>query len=901
MPLPLSCQAPDIATFKAMLDQAPSATALLSPAGEITYANAAFAELHDESVELLPGRSIRDLIDENDQDDFFGEIRRLAAGECETTGVESLNAGIPRKTRYRLSPRRDESGELSAVILYGQRVGSVHVEPLPELTLDTAQALFEKSPIPMWVFDVQSLRFLSVNRACLQHYGYTRDEFLGMTTREIRPSGEIPKLLSALMDINSAPYPGTHWIHRRKDGSTFMAEVFATPIRFRSREARLVLSFDVTRRVESERALMERNTMLEALGDNIPGGAVYQIMQDGPERFRFTFFSAGFQRLFQMDPGAVIADPQVLLRAIHRDDWGAYAAAQARSMRDKTPFDHEFRHVTPDGEVKWVPCLCAPRELPDGRVAWDGVVTEITERKATEERLRRQEELLRSVGDNLPGGVIYQYVSEADGSGRYTYLSAGVEKISECSREDMMAGRVRLRDLMAPEERDRIVRTGQSAGNPQSITDTEVSVRLPSGRERIWHVRSAIHRNENGAVTWDGVILDVTDRRKLESQVQQAQKYQSVSVLAGGIAHDFNNLLTGVLGYAELATAETPTDLPAHEYLTEIGISARRAADLCKQMLAYAGKGRLVRGSTDLSGLVREMTRLLRTAISRKTVLQLNLTEGLPSVEGDATQLRQVVMNLITNASESLEEKPGVIIIRTGLMSADSQFFRATVLREDLPQGTYAFLEVEDTGCGMSPETQARIFEPFFTTKFSGRGLGLAALLGIVRSHRGAVRVSSEAGRGTTIRIVLPVQAATSETATPTPGPELPKIKTGPVLLIDDEESVRNIARTVLEKEGFLVTVAEDGEAGLEAFRNAGGEFLLVLTDLTMPKLTGLETLIALREARPDARVVLMSGYGESEVLGRYGQYGFTGFLQKPFAPLELMHAIEKAVRTPNP
>ncbi|WP_020471000.1 PAS domain-containing hybrid sensor histidine kinase/response regulator [Zavarzinella formosa] len=761
----------DPALFRVLADQSPAPTSLIWPTGEITYVNPAFLALHEQPAGQLIGQTIFGIIDSEDQAALQEELRRLAARECDTAGVEVRlppPSAAHQRIRYRIAPIRDDGGNLTAVMVFGQAVGVINPKPVSEPSLDVAQALFDKSPIPMWVFDIESLRFLNVNRACLNRYGHTREEFLQLTTKDIRPPEEIPKLLSAMTDITSVPYPATRWIHQCKDGSNFVAEVFATPIQFGNRPARLVLSFDVTDRILAERALQERTTMLEALGDNLPAGA------------------------------------------------------------------------------------------------------------------------------------IYQYISEPDGKGRYTHVSAGVEQISELKAEDLLAGRVRLRDLIpAPEDHERILRAGEQATDQSTISDTEVSARLPSGRERIWHIRSAIRRRPDNSIVWDGVILDVTDRRKLETQMRQAQKFQSVSVLAGGIAHDFNNLLTGVLGFSELAAAETPTDHPTHEYLTEIGTAARRAAELCKQMLAYAGKSRLTREPTDLTALVRDMTRLLRAAISRKSELQLNLDEELPPVEGDATQLRQVVMNLVTNASESLEEKPGLIIVRTGLMKADSGFFRSTIMREDLPTGTYAYLEVTDTGHGMTAETQSRIFEPFFTTKFSGRGLGLSALIGIVRSHRGAVRVTSEPGRGSTFRIVLPVVAAASGLETPPAGQRLPRPGIGPVLVIADVESVRNLARMTLEKAGMAVMVTGDGNAGVVAFREAGGKFPVVLTDLTMPKLSGLETLTALRAMKADVRVILMSSHGETEMRDHYAECGFDGFLQKPFSPDNLLRAIEGAMIRP--
>jgi signal transduction histidine kinase len=259
------------------------------------------------------------------------------------------------------------------------------------------------------------------------------------------------------------------------------------------------------------------------------------------------------------------------------------------------------------------------------------------------------------------------------------------------------------------------------------------------------------------------VIRDIADRKRADDErrqwdrkLQEAQKLESIGVLAGGLAHDFNNLLTPILSYADLAAATLDAEAPAAPMMREIDRAARRAADLVSQMLAYAGKGRLVIEPFDLSALVRDMGQLLEALISRKAELQPQLAAGLPAVEGDAGQVRQIIMNLVTNAADSFGDLPGIIRVRTGLCYADRQELRAAQHGEDLPEGPYAFLEVSDTGCGIAPKNLARIFEPFFTTKFAGRGLGLAAVSGIVRGHKGAIHVTSEPGRGTTFRVLFP-------------------------------------------------------------------------------------------------------------------------------------------------
>ncbi|HYR59022.1 MAG TPA: response regulator, partial [Chthoniobacteraceae bacterium] len=351
----------------------------------------------------------------------------------------------------------------------------------------------------------------------------------------------------------------------------------------------------------------------------------------------------------------------------------------------------------------------------------------------------------------------------------------------------------------------------------------------------------------------------------------------------GGIAHDFNNLLTGVLGNASLARMDLPADSPVQTYLAQIEVSATRAADLCKQMLAYSGKGRFVVKNIDLNALIEDTTRLLEVSISKRAVLKFQLAAGLPAVLGDATQLRQVIMNLVINASEAIGDKSGFISICSGMTRADRAYLAGAYFASDLAEGDYIYIDVADNGGGMSPEVQARIFDPFFTTKFTGRGLGLAAVLGIVRGHKGALKVFSEQGWGTTFKILLPCAEGVAEAAEAETTPAAGWRGEGRVLVVDDEETVRVTTARMFEACGFSTQLAADGREGFEQFQSANGDFALVVLDLTMPHMDGEEAFRAITEMKPDARVLLMSGFNEQEAIARFTGKGLAGFVQKPF------------------
>jgi PAS domain S-box-containing protein len=386
------------------------------------------------------------------------------------------------------------------------------------------------------------------------------------------------------------------------------------------------------------------------------------------------------------------------------------------------------------------------------------------------------------------------------------------------------------------------------------------------------------------------------ERREFETQIQLAQKLESLGVLAGGIAHDFNNLLTGILGNADLAMMEIGPDTSVAGHLKEIKTTAERAADLSRQMLAYSGRGSFVIEPIALNSLVTEMVHLLEVSISKKVVMRYDLDDALPEMVGDVTQIRQVIMNLITNASDAIGDEEGLITISTGWMNCERADFAGVYLDDQLEEGAYVYLEVADTGCGMDDETRRRVFDPFFTTKFTGRGLGLASALGIIRGHKGAVRVDSKVGKGTRFRVLFP---AGGEPAAKPVSEELPEVEWdggGTVLVVDDEEAIREVGTLMLEQAGFGVITACDGAEAVGVYRDRADEIACVLLDLTMPRLGGEETYRELKQIRDDVCVVLSSGYSELEVGERFEGQGIAGFVQKPYLAVELVARVREAI-----
>ncbi|MEQ9400726.1 MAG: response regulator [Longimicrobiales bacterium] len=386
------------------------------------------------------------------------------------------------------------------------------------------------------------------------------------------------------------------------------------------------------------------------------------------------------------------------------------------------------------------------------------------------------------------------------------------------------------------------------------------------------------------------------ERRKLEDQLNHNQRLESLGVLAGGIAHDFNNLLVGMLGNATLALMDIPEGGPVYESVRQIEVAARRAAELTQQILTFSGKRNLDEGRIELSSLVSEMGQLMEPAVSRRANLRYQLAQSLPVTRGDGSQLRQVVMNLIMNASDALQGGQGVISIQTGLTQVTDADRSGYYLGDQADPGPYVFVEVRDNGAGMSEETRSRMFEPFFTTRFAGRGLGLAATLGIVRAHRGMVDVASTLGEGTRIRILLP--AAEVERTGTSPGEDAPRARVGTswtrggrVLVADDEAPVRDLARAALARGGFVTTEVHNG-ASVLSHLDSGTAIDAILLDITMPGMDGLEVLQRLRVDHPELPVLLSSGYAVDLVPPEMLADPATDFLPKPYAAPTLLDGI---------
>jgi PAS domain S-box-containing protein len=507
--------------------------------------------------------------------------------------------------------------------------------------------------------------------------------------------------------------------------------------------------------------------------------------------------------------------------------------------------------------------------------------------------LRESEERWRSILKNAPGVIV---AAEPDGT--VTFVNRTLSGIPP----EQVVG-TSVFDHVLPEDRQRVRDALEEVLSTGETVTYEV---VASARGVAVPVESRV-----GPLERDGRVTGVTivssdvserkraeeERRKLEVAMENAQRLESLGLLAGGIAHDFNNLLVVILGNADLALMDLEPHARHREWIEQIRLAAKRASELTNQMLVYSGLGTHVAEPLDLNLLVAEMGNLLGASMSKKVALNRECDGEVPLVYADASQMRQVVMNLVTNASEAIGDQHGTVTIRVGAVQLGQEASSRMLVGEDLPEGRYVGLEVADTGTGIAEGARSKLFDPFYTTKFAGRGLGLAAVLGIVRAHRGAIEVGSRVGEGSTFRMLLPVAEVGAAASSEDRGSrDRDSRGSGKILIVDDEEGVRDVAKGMLEREGFSVITAEDGSEAVRIFPSISPEIDAVLLDLSMPQMDGGQVLQEMRRIRPDVKVILCSGYMEGRVRELSDGPGQASFLHKPFDSETLLRTLREVL-----
>ncbi len=858
---------------------------------------------------------------------------RALAGE---TFMEEMDFPMPSQEVLHivltLTPIRNKDGEVIGCTIYDKDISAIKAA---EKTVREQHRYLRQivDQIPAYVFARNSAgEYTMVNQAILDALGLDREEIIGKRDINLLPvpqEADSYKLDDEKIFDNSQP----HLLERQKftgpDGQTIWVQIAKTPIFGEEGNVREVLGLatDITRLVDSEQALKRSQKRLNlALSSANMGVFTWDIKN------RRVYWDEQLHRIHGISEDEFGGTYEDFMRTVHPDDIPLIQTTINDCMAEQKPFTLEYRQVKPHGEMQYTRVFGSTIFDEDGNpLVMTGVCADITKAKQAEAAIRASEERYRMIFDSALVAICEIDITE---------ITSWLERIRKMKISDIhsylfkkpsLAWVILQKHRLLDVNNQVLELLGatkvEDLQNRCSHMFTEASLpHLIQGLTHIYEGESTF-QYETVLQSLQGIRIDaivqgkivsennkprrlylsITDisewrraeseRHSLEQQVLHVQKLESLGVLAGGIAHDFNNLLTAILGNSELLEYDLVEGDAYHESVKTITRCSLQAAELCKQMLAYAGKHSFTMEPVQLNAIIQEMPVLLSTAISRDIDIIYELDNKLPAVMADPIQLRQVALNLLMNAAEAIDHNKGSITLKTATIEASEDSHHNLIEGQPLPRGRYSFIEVTDNGGGMENTIVRKIFDPFFSTKFAGRGLGLATVLGIVRSHNGGIYLESEAGEGTSVRVYFP---ALDKAILPHPGIDLDTKNwrgSGLVLVADDEEFVRDMTRRILERSGFSVITARDGQEALELFHEHEEEIKLVLLDVMMPRMKGDEVLQKIREAPSEIPVILFSGYSAKTLIDSMRQYRGVFFLEKPFQRNSLLRIIQTGLQ----
>jgi PAS domain S-box-containing protein len=916
-------EAPDLlehpaAAVRALLNAVRDPALLISPEGTVLETNAATCERIGLPADRIVGAHALSLIGPEAAATRRPYLERAAATKQPVEFVDERNG---RHFEHRIYPICNSGGDLVALALYARDVTDVRSamdalvagEEQLRASEEQFRLLIERMDDCLWRIDLDG--FLTYVSPSVQELtGYEPRELEGQRFSVIFSDKDKSLAEEAFARrLESGGEGGSNMmtlIHRRKDGSEFTGEVRATPVRDANGEfvALQGITRDITREHEAERALAASEARYRAMIEMAHEG-VATIGPDGivvhaNERLASML---GYRRdeLVGRAIGDFIPDSEM-------EDHARRVARREGGIAEQ----YERRFVGKDGRERVLLVSASPVQQDGAEYAGAfAMLTDITARQRVERAIRAiAQGAASSTGAEFYGTMTLALAETLDAD-----LAAICELVSrDPARMRTLAlsidGELRedveyeLADTPCDEvisEGARCYASGVASLFPDDETlarlnvEAYVGVPLMGAEGRVMGVASVMFREPLEDPQLVETVLDVfaartaaeierlraeEERLRLEREIQETQRLESLTLMAGGVAHDFNNILMGVLGNAELALEELPAGIHARSLINDIIIAATRAADLSAKMLAYSGHGVYSMERLDLADLVRDLKHLVDASTGRRVVVEFHLPTSVPVVRGDRTQLTQVTMNLVANAADAVDGTQGSVQVTVGLVEmTHADLATARPVEHPLNPGRYVYLDVTDTGRGMSPETLARAFDPFFSTKFAGRGLGLAATEGIVRSHRGAMFVESEEGKGTRVRVVLPLARN---------GEERHDEAGNPILVVDDEEQVRRVATRVLNGRGYAVRCAADGREAIDLLGTMERP-ALVLLDVTMPGVGGEAVLRELRAIDPSIPVILSSGFTEEQAMERLSGAEVEAFLHKPYRPSALLRTVE--------
>lgn len=746
------------------------------------------------------------------------------------------------------------------------------------------------------IYDKDYRSILEVNNAAVKMFGYSKSEFHKFKAGELGVgNGKYSKKIAKEW-IEKSKIEGPQsfeWLAKTKTGREFWTRVNLKHSIIGENERLIALIYDIDKQKSAETSLKESEDRHRTLVENIPVGIVVHSLGE-IVYINKSAIKIGKGKSKDQFIGRNIFD------FIHSSSKKIVSERVKKISKNHIPLTSvEEKYVCIDGTVIDVEVTSTAIEFGE-KPAIQVIIRDITEKKIFEKKLRESEKSYKDLFNNNIAAI---YIQDKDGI--FLDVNRGAEKMYGFPRE-YFVGKTPA-ELSAPNKNN----LGEIKKCVLKAFDGEPQQFEFWGRRKNGEIFPKLVRLTRGNFFGKEVIfafsIDITELKKaeeeqnlLKSRIWNSQKLESLGVLAGGIAHDFNNYLTGILGNAGLARMDIPTTAKSLNNIDIIEKTAIRAADLCNQLLAYSGKGRFVIKPVNINRIVINMTDLLQSSISKKISIGLNLENNIPSIEADISQIRQIIMNLVLNSSEAIGDNIGKISIITKLIKLDKTYIRGTFLGEKLIKGRYILLEISDTGCGIDQENLKNIFDPFFTTKDSGKGLGLAAVIGIIRGHGGTLKVYSEPGDGTSFKIFFPISLRKAKEPGEEDSKEIRLRGSGTILVADDEETIRTLGRDILEKFGFSVITAIDGEDTLIKFKEHSKKIKLVLLDMTMPKKDGVQVFKDLKKMSPSIKVILSSGYNEQDATNRFTSEELAGFIQKPYRPEDLLKMIFEILKKEN-
>ncbi|MCF8033422.1 MAG: PAS domain S-box protein [Desulfarculaceae bacterium] len=642
---------------------------------------------------------------------------------------------------------------------------------------------------------------------------------------------------------------------------------------------------DITERKQAEEQRQEALDLLNNLARLVPG-VIYQYRLYPDGRSAFPYSSPGMYDIYEVTPEEVREDASVVFGRIHPEDHDRVAEAIFESARTLKTFYCELRVILPEKGICWRWSQAHPERTEDGGTLWHGIILDITERKQAEQALRQSEEQYRLLVNTAQDAI---YII-ADG--KLVFVNPQVERVTGLSAKELAD--TDFRDLIHPDDLEMALNSYQRRLAGESVPDNyPIRVVSKDGRIR-WIQASAVRLSWKGRPAILYIARDITEQKNLESQLRQAQKMEAIGTLAGGIAHDFNNILAAIMGYAELAHDDALSGEVNVRDIDRITAAAERAKKLVQQILTYSRNIETQKEPMDLNQEVHRSLELLQHTIPKMISIKTQLAPDLGMVEADSSQISQVLLNLANNALQAMPNSGEVTITTKNLSVID----RTCVTCGENFSGDWVLLTISDTGPGIDPQNLPKIFDPFFTTKEVGQGtgLGLSMVHGVVKSHKGHIECDSQLGRGTTFKIYFPLHQSMKITESKVVKPHSVPGGNENVLLVDDEEALRQVGERILTKTGYQVQTASSGEEALEIYEINGERVNVVIMDLGMPGMGGHKALKSILEINPEARIIIASGYAADDQVKAALESGATDYVAKPFKQAELLATVRSVL-----